>query len=167
MGTGYRYECENCGESSNVLLGMGYSFPDVCERVMDGIAAGEFGPELQQAQAKSSMSGVCAEARLYECKSCGHWEVIPDATLYEPRDDQLEDILVSVRGGGQKALATRRIPFLIRDDLKLCRVLAEFHPTCSCGGEMRRVRRLRGHKLACPTCGHKNTLSADKIIMWD
>ena len=58
MGTGYRYECENCGESSNVLLGMGYSFPDVCERVMDGIAAGEFGPELQQAQGYGCAPGI-------------------------------------------------------------------------------------------------------------
>lgn len=122
---------------------------------MDAIANGEYGPELKLAYGESAMPGVCVESKLYVCESCGRWEVLPDATLYEPLDVEAE---LSKERWGKSAREARHIPYLMPDDLKRYRVIGAYSPTCECGAAMKESARIEGRKLACPKCGTMNTV---------
>lgn len=97
--------------------------------------------------------GVCAEERLYVCKECGGWAIMPDATLYEPLD---VGSVIDERYGGQTVCERGYIPYLMPHQLKSYRVACAYEPTCECGSTMRRVELSDGLTLTCPSCGTPN-----------
>ena len=43
MGTGYCFHCNNCGHETEALLGIGFTFPEVCKETLNAVREGKYG----------------------------------------------------------------------------------------------------------------------------
>ena len=141
MGSFYQFQCKRGKFKLQVDLGVGIMFPIVYENVMDSARRGELGEDVQKFLLEHPNGVLDAANVLVKCVDCGQYEIVPDLTMYLPKDDSHEE----------------KSPFgwLLREYYK---VFAEYRHKCKhCGGDVEifkeeDFKRWR-NKITCPYCG--------------
>lgn len=77
MGSGYKFICHSCGNTYRVLWGIGFEFPVVYKRIMDGIKDGKYGEAWKKLLAKKKYVAVDAEFYVFCCSRFKNWTVEP------------------------------------------------------------------------------------------
>ena len=158
MGKMAMYRCGECGYTKELVLGIGMMHPTISSEIKEAIAQGEFGPELKSAYEACELPAVYPEDKVYECPSCGYWDVYKDASIYEPVDvaavkkEQFGIKTVEEWGG---------IPYMTGRDIEsgAYRLVREYAPSCPhCGKDMHvssvDTKKAAGAvSLKCPSCG--------------
>ena len=164
MGSGMLYTCEKCGSSHSLALGIGFSFPRVCQQIMDDIRWGKFGEEWKTLVEANALVAVDAELRLYQC-ACGHWEVEYGLSLFEPKDCEV----VLAEESGENAAEWGRAPCVmgpgLERDYKLLKEWVHRCPKCDAAMEAVDGGECFPGELTCPDCG--GAMHGGIPIRWD
>ena len=87
MGIEYNYECKKCNYHKFIHLGIGFLFPKVYNDIVDEAKNGKYGKEIQAFLNMFSEGRIDAEDVLIVCQECGNIEVVPDLSMYIPKNE--------------------------------------------------------------------------------
>lgn len=171
MGCWAKYECDECGFTQDLFLGVGMRFPLLSDEVRASIAEGEYGAALKEAHDRCELPAVHPERKAYACPSCGCWDVYEDATLYEPAD---VEAVKKEKFGIKTVEEWGKIPYIGRYEIEAGKYheVCGYSPACpECGGPMGAVPiDLEGDAqavpLKCPNCGSADA-TLDTSGWWD
>ena len=169
MGESIHYTCGKCGNTEDPCLGIGMAFPSVYRELMDEIRQGRHGEEWRSLVESGEHIAIDGDEKLYACETCGHWEVEPDLSLYEPKDvakllekltEQFGEERVAEWGGAPYVMSWE-----LEEDYKLLK--HREHRCPDCGGAMNAFDDFESApNVKCPKCGGEMT-PGPGLIKWD
>lgn len=155
MGQGYKFECEECGFSTNASLGIGYLYPMVCDDILDRMKKGAFGEEIKEAANTTPGVAVHQSASVFICDKCRSWCIDDVIDLCVP----IQEVNEENRRFSVANEATNEITYVMDCDIgETFEILHSVERTCSCcNRKMRPVKKSRMSllKLKCPKCQKK------------
>ena len=81
MGYGHSYRCLDCGETGEVILGVGMMYPEVCHETKEKASLGEIGQKLEEIVHQHPEGKFDCTRIIYAC-DCGGWKVAPRMDYY-------------------------------------------------------------------------------------
>lgn len=165
MGIGITLECKKCGFRLTALLGIGLSYPTICDKILKEMKEGVYGEKIKEAANTISHAAVHQEASLFVCDYCGNLTVDDVIDLCEPVDN------------AKKCRGRFRARIDYPDDISYVmspcigdtyRVVHSVEHKCAkCNNQLRVVQETKGSldTLKCPRCREK--LNAKESCYWD
>ena len=173
MGSGFRFECNNCGEEYSVLLGAGFAFSSEYEKVNDDVRRGEYGKEWQTIINSAEYIQADAESYFFHCGRCGCWKEDYGLSLYAPND---VESLKKEQYGIKTVEEWGHVPYAFfgnsNPDFHLLKRRIHKCPDCNKAMKKHTYKQLLeriydddSFKIKCPKCG--NNLEVNGAIRWD
>lgn len=160
MGSMYEIRCD-CGYKLSIIHSLGMRYPINCQRVMEEILKGGYGPEMEKAAKIVPHAAVCVEAELLRCPGCGALSNDIPVRLcapigkYQPRTEIFSSACRAL--DGPEYVMKREIG-------KRYYAVLEKYPQCSrCGMEMELADIDSEHR--CPNCSRP--VKARNSGLWD
>ena len=161
MGYGYELKCKKCGYEHTVLLGIGFSYPRVCAKILDAMKNGEFGKRFMEESQNTPHAAVHREREIFVCEHCGEWKSDETIDLCAPNGEyQKRKGRLSVAVDYPEDVKYV-MPFDIGREYTVIR--SKQHRCSKCRHVMRPIKK--NEKLKCPECGE--TLKKGDSINWD
>ena len=165
MGQGYKFSCNECGFSVSASLGIGFLYPNVCEKILDKMKEGAFGEEIKEAANTIPGVAVHQKSSVFICDKCRSWRV-----------DDLIDLCVPIKEGNTKKRRFRianespnLVTYVMDCDIgDTFEILHSVELTCNCCNSKMRDVKESGFsllKLKCPECQKK--IDITESYFWD
>ena len=90
MGSGYELKCKKCGYESTARLGIGFSYPRVCSRILEAMKNGDFGKRFMEDAKNTPHAAVHQEWEIFVCDHCGKWRADETIDLCAPIGERPE-----------------------------------------------------------------------------
>lgn len=87
MGRGYTLRCRKCGYEISANIGVGFSFPLVCQQITEAARAGKLGKRYQQFLQEHPDGALNTETVFLQCPECGALKSGPDLSMYVRNPD--------------------------------------------------------------------------------
>lgn len=161
MGDGYELKCKRCGYKRPVYFGIGFSYPRVCERILEAMKNGDLGKRFMEYAQSTPHAAVHQEREIFVCDHCGEW-----------RADETIDLCTPIGEGkkreGRFSVAvdsSKDIPYVMTFDIgrEYKIIHSKQHRCGKCHHAMRPIKK--NEKLKCPECGE--ALKKGNEINWD
>ena len=165
MGYGYDYHCKKCGYWVDLMLGVGFLFPQMYEETIRKGKEGTFGEDIREFLETNPDGALDVELAAYRCGKCGRYISEPVLTMYIPKESgkkrEKEKVRWSVANSGEG------IDYVDSFELGSGYKFYKIHPHyCgNCGGRMRKMKDAELKKgMRCPECGEPMEYSEE---LWD
>ena len=165
MGQGFKFECQECGYSSNAFFGIGFLYPNVCEEILQNMKNGVFGEKLKEDANTISHAAIHQRSSLFVCDNCGNWRVDDIIDLCAPiQKSKKNNQIFSVTNEAENLHS-----YVMDADIgETYRVVGSVEHKCDCCQQnMRAIKesKIVKLKLKCPNCS--NHLIIHEAYGWD
>lgn len=161
MGSGYELKCKKCGYERPVRLGIGFSYPKVCARILDAMKSGKYGKHFMEDAQNTPHAAVHQEYEVFVCDQCGEWRV--DETI-----DLCAPIGEFKKREGKFSVAVdcpKDVQYVMTFDIgREYKIIRSKQHRCSKCHHVLRPKK-RNEMLKCPECG--DPLKQGYELNWD